>query len=208
MRAKFAVLLACLVQPCLAAVDDAALVLQAQTDGPLQATHPNARHYGAPWVWVGVKSQTLRLLDDWGRIQKEFTVSTAKNGVGETSGSYQTPRGWHAVCEKLGDGADENTIIFRRQVTPWKYTPELHAQYPNKDWILTRILWLCGQEAGLNQGGNVDSYDRAIYIHGAGDHVPWGRPSSLGCVRMKNRDVIELFDAVPNGTDVWIDENS
>ncbi|KUM02066.1 L,D-transpeptidase [Chromobacterium subtsugae] len=208
MRCLLVLLLAGLAHSCLAADDAAALILQAQTAAPLQATHPNARHYGEPWIWVGVRSQTLRLLDGWGRVEKEYAVSTAKNGVGEMSGSYQTPRGWHTVCDKIGAGAAENTIIFRRQVTPWKYTPELHAQYPNKDWILTRILWLCGQEPGINQGGDVDSYDRAIYIHGAGDHVPWGRPSSLGCVRMKNHDVIELFDAAPTGIDVWIDENA
>ncbi|WP_434633684.1 L,D-transpeptidase family protein [Chromobacterium sp. CV08] len=208
MRNLLAAFLACLPLLAQAADDSAAMLLRAETDAPLQPTHANTRHYGRPWIWVGVKSQTLRLLDGWGLVQREYRVSTAKNGVGETSGSYQTPRGWHTVCDKLGDGAAENTIIFRRQVTPWKYTPELHAQYPNKDWILTRILWLCGQEPGFNQGRNVDSYERAIYIHGAGEHVPWGSPSSLGCVRMKNHDVIELFDTVETGIDVWIDENS
>ncbi|OHX13159.1 L,D-transpeptidase [Chromobacterium sphagni] len=208
MRVPAAILLCGFSLACQANDSPAAMLLQAQTDAPLRETHANPRHYGAPWIWVGVKSQSLRLFDGWGLQQKRYLVSTAKNGVGESSGSYQTPRGWHTVCQRIGDGAAENTIIFRRQITPWKYTPELHAQYPNKDWILTRILWLCGQEPGLNQGGDVDSYDRAIYIHGAGDHVPWGTPSSLGCIRMKNHDVIELFDATRTGVDVWIDENS
>lgn len=186
----------------------AAFAASQQTAAPLLDTHPNPRHYGAPWVLVGVRSQTLRRYDGWGLLQREYQVSTARNGVGEVSGSYQTPRGWHRVCERIGAGVEANTIIFRRKVTPWKYTSELHAQYPNKDWILTRILWLCGEEPGKNQGGEVDSYNRAIYIHGAGDHVPWGTPSSLGCVRMKNPDVIELFDTTDNGIDVLIDENA
>lgn len=186
----------------------AAFAAGQQIAAPLLETRPNARRYGAPWILVGVKSQTLKLYDGWGRQQREYVVSTARKGVGELSGSYQTPRGWHRVCERIGAGVEADTIIFRRKVTPWKYTPELHAQYPNKDWILTRILWLCGEEPGKNQGGEVDSYNRAIYIHGAGEHVPWGSPSSLGCVRMKNPDVIELFDATDNGIDVLIDENA
>nr|WP_199068270.1 L,D-transpeptidase [Chromobacterium sp. ASV5] len=199
--------LAALPPPAQAADADAADWLLTQQTAPLAPTRPNLRHYGQPWVLVGVKSQSLRLFDGWGRVELSYAASTAKNGVGEKSGSYQTPRGWHQVCDKIGAGAAENTIIFRRQITPWKYTPELHAQYPNKDWILTRILWLCGQEPGRNQGGDVDSYARAIYIHGAGEHVPWGTPSSLGCVRLKNHDVMELFDAAPMGIDVLIDEN-
>ena len=186
---------------------DAAFVLQQQAV-PLQATRANMRHYGQPWILVGIRSQSLSLFDEWGRLQQHYLVSTARRGVGEMSNSYQTPRGWHHVCDKLGAGAEENTIIFRRRVTPWKYTAELHRQYPEKDWILTRILWLCGDEPGKNQGGNVDSYDRAIYLHGAGEHVAFGTPTSLGCVRMKNPDIIQLFDQTPNGIDVLIDENS
>ena len=188
--------------------DDAAFAIQLQQAAPLQLTHANARHYGQPWILVGIRSQSLSLFDEWGRLQQHYVVSTARRGVGEMSNSYQTPRGWHHVCDKLGAGVEENTIIFRRRVTPWKYTAELHRQYPEKDWILTRILWLCGDEPGKNQGGNVDSYDRAIYLHGAGEHVAFGTPTSLGCIRMKNPDIIQLFDQTPNGIDVLIDENS
>ena len=190
------------------AVEPAAFILQMEQDAPLQATRANLRHYGQPWILVGVRSQSLTLFDEWGRQQQHYIVSTARRGLGEQVNSYQTPRGWHHVCEKLGAGAEANTIIFRRRVTPWKYTAELHQQYPDKDWILTRILWLCGDEPGRNQGGNVDSYDRAIYLHGAGEHVAFGTPTSLGCVRMKNPDIIQLFDQTPNGIDVLIDENS
>ncbi|WP_024301682.1 L,D-transpeptidase [Pseudogulbenkiania sp. MAI-1] len=186
---------------------EAGFLLAQQTAGPLLATRPNPQQYGKPWILVGVKSQSLTFYDGWGLVQHRYSVSTARNGVGELVNSYMTPRGWHRVCEKIGDGAEENTIIFRRQVTPWKYTPALHAQYPDKDWILTRILWLCGMEPGKNQGGDVDSYDRAIYIHGAGEHVAFGTPTSLGCVRMRNPDVVELFQQAELGTDVLIDEN-
>jgi len=175
---------------------------------PLMPTHPNPFSYGKPWLLIGVKSQTLTYYDEYGLPERQYLVSTAKLGVGEQKNSYQTPRGWHRICEKIGDGAEKNTIIFRQAVTPWKYTEALHQQYPNKDWILTRILWLCGMEPGLNRGGDVDSYERFIYIHGAGAHVPFGTPSSLGCVRMKSDDVIELFDHSPIGTDVYIDENT
>jgi len=179
-----------------------------QAAAPLLQTHPNPFSYGQPWLLVGVKSQTLRYYDGSGLLARQYSVSTAKFGVGEQKNSYQTPRGWHKVCEKIGDGAEKDTIIFRQKITPWKYSETLHQQYPNKDWILTRVLWLCGMEPGLNQGGDVDSYDRYIYIHGAGAHVPFGTPSSLGCVRMKSDDVIELFDHTAVGTDVYIDENS
>lgn len=174
---------------------------------PLQPTHPNPQRSGEPWIRVGVRTQTLVAYDGWGRETQRYQVSTSSKGVGEQEGSYQTPRGWHQVCEKIGDGVEENTIIFRRDVTPWKYTPELHREYPDKDWILTRILWLCGMEPGKNQGGSVDSYDRAIYIHGAGEHVPFGSPSSRGCIRLRNNEVIALFNTTPIGTDVMIEEN-
>lgn len=189
------------------AADDGAFLLQ-QQNAALQAAKPNPLHPGQPWVYVSVPKQTLTLYDAQGLPQKNYTVSTAKNGVGERANSYQTPRGWHRVCERIGDNVEPDTIIYRRKVTPWKYTPQLHADNPEKDWILTRILWLCGEEPGKNQGGDVDSYDRAIYIHGAGQHVPFGTPSSRGCVRMRNEDVIELYDHAQNGIDVLISEES
>jgi lipoprotein-anchoring transpeptidase ErfK/SrfK len=184
---------------------------QQQQQQTLHEAYPNPRTPGQPWVKVGVRSQTLSVFSAAGALEKRYDISTAKRGVGETQNSYQTPRGWHRICEKIGDGAPSDTIIFRREVTPWKYTPELHAEYPNKDWILTRILWLCGQEPGLNQGSRdgvlVDSYARYIYIHGAGRHVPMGTPTSLGCVRMTSEAVIELFERTPVGMEVLIDEN-
>ncbi|MGL6071770.1 L,D-transpeptidase family protein [Craterilacuibacter sp.] len=174
---------------------------------PASTLRPNPRTANQPWIRVDSRNQRLTLFDATGRVEQDYLVSTAKNGLGEKVGSLQTPRGWHRVCEKIGEQAAENTIIYRRNVTPWQYTPALHAEYPNKDWILTRILWLCGMEPGRNQGGDVDSYDRAIYIHGAGQHVVWGTPTSRGCVRMKSPDVIDLFRRVALGTDVLIEED-
>ncbi len=178
----------------------------------LTITHPNPHTEQAPWFLVGVRTQSMKHFDSWGRLIKEYPVSTAKKGIGEVEHSYQTPRGHHKICEKIGDGLAPRTIISRRQPTEWFYTEELHKQYPKKDWILTRILWLCGQEEGKNKGYNnygqvVDSYRRYIYIHGAGDHAPFGiAPSSLGCVRMNSEDVIDVFSRAPIGTDVVIDE--
>ncbi len=175
-------------------------------------THPNPYTNEQPWFLVGVRTQSMKHFDSWGRLIKEYPVSTAKKGVGEVEHSYQTPRGHHKICEKIGDGLAARTIISRRQPTEWFYTEELHKQYPKKDWILTRILWLCGQEEGKNKGYNtqgkvVDSYRRYIYIHGAGDHAPFGvAPSSLGCARMNSEDVINVFSRAPIGTDVVIDE--
>lgn len=191
-----------------ALADDASLITTLQTT-PLQPVQlkPNPRTPGTPWIEVGVHSQQLALYDERGVPVRQYVVSTASKGVGERVNSYQTPRGWHKVCERIGDGVARDTIIYRRQITPWLYTPQLHAEYPTKDWILTRILWLCGQEPGVNQGGDVDSYDRAIYLHGAGEHVAFGTPTSRGCVRMRGDDIIDLYDITANGIDVFINEN-
>lgn len=191
---------------------DAAKIEQLQNT-PLIAPHNNPRRPNHPWILVGIRSQTLTYFDENGSALRRFSISSAKNGLGEIENSYQTPRGWHQVCDKVGDGVEADTILFRQAVTPWKYTPALHAEFPNKDWILTRILWLCGLEFGHNLGlnrfgQNVDSYQRLIYIHGAGSHVPWGTPSSRGCIRMRSDDVIDLYNLSLIGTDVLIDENA
>jgi lipoprotein-anchoring transpeptidase ErfK/SrfK len=204
-------LLACTLLLCAGAVqaqqpDEAAFILQQQQATPLQVLHPNPRHHAQPWIRISLPRQTLVLYDAAGRMQQQYLISSARLGAGEQANSYQTPRGWHQVCEKIGDGASADTIIYHRQITPWHYSAALHASYPQKDWILARILWLCGEEAGKNQGGDVDSHDRAIYIHGAGEHVAFGTPTSRGCIRMQTTDVITLYPQVNLGTDVLIDE--
>ena len=152
-------------------------------------------------IEIDINEQRLRLCDGR-KVLKEYSVSTAKNGAGELLDSECTPRGEHVIAEKIGQECSENTVFVSRQPTGEKYTPELRQQFPDRDWILTRILWLQGAEPGKNLGGNVDSHERFIYIHGAPDDVAMGRPGSRGCIRMRNQDVIELFEMVETGTRV------
>ena len=131
-------------------------------------------------------------------------MSTSKNGPGERNGSFCTPRGRHIVRAKIGAGQPPNTVFVRRRPTGELWSPALHARYPGRDWILTRILWLSGCEPGFNRLGEVDTMRRYIYIHGSPDSAEMGIPGSIGCVRMRNADIVELFDLVPAGTPVEI----
>lgn len=153
---------------------------------------------------IHIAAQQLELLDDAGKLLRCYTVSTAANGAGEVCGSHCTPRGKHIIRAKIGAGQPENTVFVRRRPTGEIYTPELGAQFPERDWILTRILWLSGCEAGFNRLGENDTMRRYIYIHGAPDSAQLGVPASHGCIRMRNADLIELFDLVPAGTAVEI----
>jgi lipoprotein-anchoring transpeptidase ErfK/SrfK len=136
--------------------------------------------------------------------KKTYSVSTAKNGAGEKNGSFCTPRGKHIVRAKIGGGQPVNTVFVRRRPTGEIWTPELHASYPGRDWMLTRILWLSGCEPGFNRLGDVDTMRRYIYIHGSPDSAEMGKPGSIGCVRMRNRDIVELFERVQPYTSVEI----
>jgi len=155
---------------------------------------------------IRIPTQQLDLLDNAGKLKRCYAVSTAANGVGELSGSYCTPRGKHIIRAKIGAGQPENTVFVGRRPTGEIYTPELGAKFPLRDWILTRILWLSGCEVGFNRLGNNDTMRRYIYIHGTPDSVPLGLPDSHGCIRMRNADLVELFDIVPAGTAVEIIE--
>lgn len=155
-------------------------------------------------IRISIPAQTLELFDAADRLLKSYSVSTAAKGVGEQSGSYCTPRGRHVVRAKVGAGATVNTVFVRRRPTGETWTPELAAQFPQRDWILTRILWLSGCEPGFNRLGEVDTMRRYIYIHGSPDTVPMGTPGSIGCVRMRNSDIVELFELVPPYTPVDI----
>lgn len=157
-------------------------------------------------VVVSVTHQILELFDDDGNLLATYPVSTAQKGVGEQSGSYQTPRGQHLIRTKIGGGCAPNTIFVRRRPTGALWTPELAAANPGKDWVLTRILWLSGCEPGRNRLGACDTMRRYIYIHGCPDTVELGKPLSHGCIRMRNRDLIEFFDRVPVYTTVEICE--
>ena len=155
-------------------------------------------------VEIDVGRQELALRGDDGSVLRRYPVSTAKNGVGEKNGSFRTPRGRHIVRAKIGAGQPENTVFVRRRPTGEVWSPELNARHPGRDWMLTRILWLSGCEPGFNRLGDVDTMRRYIYIHGSPDAAEMGKPGSIGCVRMRNRDIIELFDLVPPYTQVEI----
>ena len=154
-------------------------------------------------IEVDVPSQTLTLLQGRKPAMKT-AVSTARNGVGEEQGSERTPRGAHYIRAKIGAGQPVNAVFVSRRPTGEIYSPQLRAAFPGRDWILTRILWLSGLEPGKNRLGNVDTMRRYIYIHGCPDDDPMGAPGSRGCVKMRNQDIIKLFDLVPAGARVLI----
>lgn len=156
-------------------------------------------------IRIDIGRQILQLFDD-DKLLREYPVSTGALGVGEQYGSFQTPRGQHLIRARIGDGMPENTVFVRRRPTGECWSPELHEQHPGRDWILTRILWLSGCEPGFNRCGNVDTMRRYIYIHGSPDITEMGSPASHGCIRMRNADMIELFDCVPVYTPVEIVE--
>ena len=159
----------------------------------------------ADYLHIKLSEQRLRL---WraGRVVREYPVSTALRGGGEQLGSEQTPRGWHRIRARIGAGCAPGTVFVGRRPTGECYSAELARRHPQRDWILTRILWLCGNEPGHNRLGAVDSMQRFIYIHGCPDSEPVGEPRSHGCVRMRNGDVMELFDQVQAGFPVLIEE--
>jgi len=158
-------------------------------------------------IEISVAAQTLQLLDDAGQLLRQYTISSAAKGAGEQMGSYQTPRGRHRIRARIGDGLPLGTVLRGRRPTGEICTPELLAAQPDRDWILTRILWLCGEEPGKNRGGQVDTMRRYVYIHGTPDNVVLGVPGSHGCIRMRNTDMVDLFNRVPVGTPVIISES-
>lgn len=147
-------------------------------------------------IRVSIAEQILTLLDENSQVVRRYSVSTATKGVGEERGSFQTPRGLHIVRAKIGAGVPENSVFVGRRPTGEIFTRALGDAFPERDWILSRILWLSGRELGRNRGGLVDTMRRYIYIHGCPDVVPIGVPGSHGCIRMRNTDIIELFDFV------------
>lgn len=155
-------------------------------------------------IRVHLPTQTLTVFrgED---VATTYAISSAEKGVGCMTNSHQTPIGKHEIAECIGKDAPFNSVFVSRKPTGEIYDPYLAAQYPARDWILTRILWLRGLEPGINAGGDVDTYQRYIYIHGCPDECPMGRPMSHGCIRMHNEDVVDLFDRVTVGTPVNIE---
>lgn len=147
-------------------------------------------------VEISIPEQSLVLLED-GHVLKGYSVSTSRNGPGEREGSFCTPRGEHVVRAKIGAGQPMKAVFVERRPTGEIWTPELAERFPERDWILTRILWLSGREPGKNRLGKVDTMRRYIYIHGSPDTAQMGKPGSIGCIRMRNADIAELFELVP-----------
>lgn len=158
-------------------------------------------------IRISIADQILEL-SEGGKPPKRYRVSTAKNGPGEKNGSFCTPRGRHIIRAKIGDGAPVNTVFVKRRPTGEIYDAELASRFPGRDWMLTRLLWLSGCEPGFNRLGDVDTMRRYIYIHGSPDSAVMGKPGSIGCVRMHNQDLLELFDLVESATPVEITESS
>lgn len=156
-------------------------------------------------IEIDVSAQTLGLYEN-DQCLCIYPISTGLNGVGESQDSFCTPRGHHVIAEKIGAGCEPGTVFVGRRPTGEIYSPDLRRNNPDRDWILTRILWLEGTEEGRNRGGDVDSKNRYIYIHGSPDDVAMGAPGSRGCIRMRNSDVMELFELVEEGTAVDIRE--
>ena len=155
-------------------------------------------------IQIQINQQQLDLIDCEDRLIKSYSISSAKNGTGQLRGSYCTPLGKHIIRAKIGDKQPVNTVFVKRRPTGEIYSPELAAQYPGRDWILTRIFWLSGCEVGFNRLGMVDTMRRYIYIHGSPDSAVMGKPGSIGCIHMHNDDLLELFDKVPVGAAVNI----
>ena len=159
---------------------------------------------GGDVLYISIHRQTLFHVRG-GRLEHEYPVATARRGLGCTVDSYQTPTGLHQVAEKHGDGAPPLGILQDRRFTGEVADPDFSGV--DKDWITSRILWLDGLEEGINSGPGVDSRERYIYIHGTANERSIGTPSSMGCIRMRNSDVIRLYEEVPLGCLVVILDN-
>ncbi|MDH5361133.1 MAG: L,D-transpeptidase [Gammaproteobacteria bacterium] len=157
------------------------------------------------YIEISLSSQLLTLFQA-GRACYETSISTAQNGPGEQQDSGCTPRGWHQIRAKIGAGCESNTVFRGRRPTGEVYTAQQAAEEPGRDWILSRILWLSGLEPGINRLGAVDTMRRYIYLHGTPDTEPMGVAKSHGCIRMRNADIIELYELVPVHTRVLINE--
>jgi L,D-transpeptidase YbiS len=154
---------------------------------------------------IDLSRQRLRLYDGR-KLLREYAVSTAEKGAGEKNGSFQTPRGRHKIRAMIGRDAPLGAVFVSRRATGEIYSKELRDRHPGRDWILTRILWLSGLEPGRNRLRDVDTMRRYIYLHGTPAETPLGKPGSHGCVRMANKDIVELFELVKAGTEVDIHE--
>lgn len=159
----------------------------------------------ATYLHISCARQVLEVYEN-NTLANAISISTGKNGTGQTMDTGQTPLGWHYICEKYGDAAVENTVFVGRKSTGEIYTPTLHKQFPQRDWILTRILRLKGLIPNYNLGGNVDTFERYIYIHGTPDSTVLGLIGSKGCIRMDNKNIMDLYEKLCIGTPVYISD--
>lgn len=159
----------------------------------------------ANWLRVDVAKQQLFWMSPEQEVLQSWPIATGLAGLGELEGSGCTPRGWHRVRAKIGADEDARAVFRGRRATGEIWSAELNEQFPDRDWILGRILWLCGEETGFNRGGKVDTQRRFIYLHGVPDSKPMGVPNSAGCVNLLPEAMLEVFDLVPTGTKVFIE---
>jgi lipoprotein-anchoring transpeptidase ErfK/SrfK len=157
-----------------------------------------------PVAVIDVSRQTLSLTNGGGRVRR-YPVSSSRYGTGEREGSFKTPRGLHQIRARIGAGCPVGTVFVGRRATGEIWSEALAAANPERDWILTRILWLSGLEPGVNRLGDVDTMRRYIYIHGMPDSEPCGTPGSIGCIRMRNADIVDFFERVDVGTRIMIE---
>ncbi len=136
---------------------------------------------------------------------RSYVVSTSLRPPSNIRNSLGTPRGLHHIDERIGAGALPGTV-FKGRVNLGRHYQELSDEENAPNLITTRILWLRGLEPGINAGGEVDTHDRYVYIHGTNHEDHLGRPASAGCIEMSNREIIELFDEVRSGDLVWIED--
>lgn len=155
-------------------------------------------------IRISISQQTLTLLDASNQPLQQYAISSAQKGISCLKNSGGTPIGKHIVRAKIGAGLVENSVLVGRRPTGEIYSSQLAMAFPNRDWILTRILWLSGLQKGVNRLGEVDTMQRYIYIHGTPDAEPMGVANSHGCIRMRNADIMALFDQIEVNTPVEI----
>ncbi len=158
------------------------------------------------FLYVGIRRQRMYYFKN-NQIVSSYPISTSSKGAGNLMGSYKTPTGLHQIAEKIGGNAPLGTLFINKKNTG-KVVPVNKSEISiKKDEITSRVLSLKGLQQGINKGKKYDTFSRGIYIHGTSDEASIGRPSSHGCVRMKNDDIMELFDLLSVGTKVVLLNN-
>jgi hypothetical protein len=176
------------------------------SDSPLELVNKTCARLGIKpgerFLLVRIGAATLQFFRQ-GRLVKSYIVSTSKRAPSNLKNSFGTPRGLHEIAERIGAGQPPG-MVFKSRVSTGRHFSELPDSPTNENLITTRILWLRGLEPGVNRGGDVDTYERYVYIHGTNQEARLGEPMSAGCVLMRNLDIVELYEEVRHGDLVWI----